>query len=257
MDTVKYWQPGQVEQVQEVGLYLQQQREARYLTVDAVSEKTRIRSGLISALESGHVDELPEPIYLRGFVKRYAEFLGLDGDSVAVSIPLPSLLKNPVSVTVPPIRVLNTPPLPRKSFPHKLIIWGTGTIALVLGIAYGVWYWSVYNPFQAKVIPESTPEPIATIAPTVIPEPVPQTLEFSLELTGDSWLEITIDGEVVVYETLNEGYSKTWTVKKELVLIAGQAENVKISLNGKTAQAFGEGYKEARFPVIVKKTTQG
>jgi len=257
MDTVKYWQPDQVEQVQEVGLYLQQQREARCLSVDAVSEKTRIRSGVISALESGHVDELPEPIYLRGFVKRYAEFLGLDGDSVAVSIPLPSLLKNPVYVTVPPIRVVNLSPQPRKSFPTKIILWGAGTIAMVLGIGYGVWYWSVSHPFQSKAIPESTPEPIATIAPTVRPDPIPQSLQFSLELTGDSWLEITIDGEVVVYETLSQGYRKTWTVNKEVVLIAGQSENVKISLNGKTSQPFGEGYKEARFPVIVKTTTQG
>jgi cytoskeleton protein RodZ len=65
------------------GAQLRQAREQRGLSLDEVSTKTRVQRRYLQALEEGTVDKLPEPVYARGFLKRYADFLELDSAGMA------------------------------------------------------------------------------------------------------------------------------------------------------------------------------
>ncbi len=250
MNTVKYWQPDQVEQVREVGRYLQQQRQAQSLSVDAVAEKTRIRSGLIMALESGQVEALPEPVYLRGFAKRYGDFLGLDGGAIADRIPIPGPVRHSSMAKPTPRPTQEGEPWFANPFLQGKVLVVAGTLGLLLGIVYGLRHWPDLKPTQTstQVSPSPTPSALPTVVPTSTP--VPDQMTFELSLTGNSWLDVTVDGQSVLYEMQGSGYRQTWTVKEELVLVAGQSSAVEISINGKARQPFGEGgLKEARFPV--------
>lgn len=243
MNMVKYWQPDQEAKLRELGVYLQQQRQARDLSIDAVSEKTRIRSGLILALEAGQLDQLPEPIYLQGFIKRYAEFLGLDGNAVTIALPLPVAAK-PIHRDPARIRIHAYSGSKSQGLSSNLLI-GFGSIALLLGMVAGFQVW-LKGQEQAK--------PAVTIAPTPVPTvkatPVPQSLKFYLETTAETWLEVTIDGTVVLSETVASGFIKTWTVKDKVGLYVARSEAVKIGLDDRPPQVFGDGIKEASFPVV-------
>src|SRR3990170_5512490 len=48
----------------------------------AVSEALRIRQAYLEAIESGAFDHLPGPTYAVGFLRTYAEYLGLDGEEM-------------------------------------------------------------------------------------------------------------------------------------------------------------------------------
>lgn len=61
-----------------VGQKLRQAREARSLTLEQVSEAIRIRPLYLQALESGEPEKLPSAVQARGFLRAYADFLGLD-----------------------------------------------------------------------------------------------------------------------------------------------------------------------------------
>jgi Helix-turn-helix domain/Domain of unknown function (DUF4115) len=249
MDMVKYWQPDQEIKLRELGVYLQQQRQARDLSIDAVSEKTRIRSGLIVALESGHLDELPEPIYLQGFVKRYAEFLGLDGNAVTIALPPLTVPKLPHQSREVPIR-FHSPSFQKSLAMPPNLLMGLGVIGLLLGMVAGFQVWSKGQPKE----PVGTIEP--TPIPTVVATPAPQSLKFYLEATAETWLEVTIDGTVVLSETVAPGFTKTWTVKDKVGLYVARSEAVKIGLDGRPPQVFGEGLeKEASFPVAEPSTS--
>jgi cytoskeleton protein RodZ len=65
------------------GAQLRQARERRDLSLDEVATKTRVQRRYLQALEEGTVDKLPEPVYARGFLKKYADFLGLDSAGIA------------------------------------------------------------------------------------------------------------------------------------------------------------------------------
>jgi len=53
-------------------------RDARKLTIQDVAETTKIRGDHLRALESGDYDVFTAPVYIRGFVRTYANLLKLD-----------------------------------------------------------------------------------------------------------------------------------------------------------------------------------
>jgi cytoskeleton protein RodZ len=65
-----------------VGALLRRRREEIQQDVDDVSRQLRIRSAYIRAIEEGRFQELPGNAYAIGFVRAYADYLGLDGGSV-------------------------------------------------------------------------------------------------------------------------------------------------------------------------------
>lgn len=66
----------------DIGDQLRKAREAEGYSLDDVAQRTRIRRKFIEALEAGEFTELPTPVQVRGFLRNYARFLGLDSDDV-------------------------------------------------------------------------------------------------------------------------------------------------------------------------------
>jgi len=57
---------------------LREMREAKNLTINQVAEVTKIRTDHVRALEEGDYNVFSAPVYIRGFVRTYANFLKLD-----------------------------------------------------------------------------------------------------------------------------------------------------------------------------------
>ena len=72
-----------IQTIQTVGSRLQAERRSKKLDIEDVEEATKVRSKYIRAIESGNWNEFPSKIYVYGFVKRYADFLGLDGEKIS------------------------------------------------------------------------------------------------------------------------------------------------------------------------------
>jgi cytoskeleton protein RodZ len=90
-----YWQPHQVEQLRAIGLRLQQERERQNIILEDVSAKTRIRVALLQGIEAAEINRLPEPVYVRGFVRRFEETLGLPTGELSSQLVLePTILGN-------------------------------------------------------------------------------------------------------------------------------------------------------------------
>ena len=62
-----------------IGISLKEARLRKGLDLAAAAEATKIRSRHLQALEDEQFDVLPGQTYVRGFLKTYADFLGLDG----------------------------------------------------------------------------------------------------------------------------------------------------------------------------------
>jgi cytoskeletal protein RodZ len=66
----------------ELGQLLSEARAAKRATLAEVEAKTRIRQKYVEALESGSFGDLPRGAVARGFLRSYADYLGLDADEV-------------------------------------------------------------------------------------------------------------------------------------------------------------------------------
>lgn len=66
------------EELKRVGALLKSKRKELHLSIKEVENSTSIRSGYLEAIEEGKVHEYLAGIYVVGFLKQYAAFLGFD-----------------------------------------------------------------------------------------------------------------------------------------------------------------------------------
>lgn len=73
----------QQELLKEIGFYLRDTREQQSRSLEEVAAQTYIPLRLLRAIDAGQADILPEPVFVQGFIRRYADALGLDGIAIA------------------------------------------------------------------------------------------------------------------------------------------------------------------------------
>ncbi len=232
------------------GIVLREKRVSLGLSLDDVARATMLRKSLLELLEAGGP---PEPNgFFRSYARRYAEFLGLDGDEIVASFlpQTPSQTVEPADSTAP------VPPHERiqnraSAFTRKrslvpvvlIVVVALATAVVLLSRPRPSVLPSPGNqtePSNASTMP-STP---STSLPVVIPStpsgtevpggdnPVSgmMTLRFTAT-TQRAWLEITSDGRVVFSGILRPGDS-TQVSGNYVVVNFGNAMYTHVSING-------------------------
>jgi cytoskeletal protein RodZ len=91
----------QMEQLKQIGEHLCRERQARSIPLEEVALKTYIPLRLLQALELGQLERLPEPVFVQGFIRRYADILGLDGTVLANTFITESSVRSIATVKLP------------------------------------------------------------------------------------------------------------------------------------------------------------
>ncbi len=130
-----------------LGNTLQEARKARNLDLDQISRETNITRRYLEALEDEDFSVFPGEPYLLGFLRNYADYLGLDSDEML------SLYKN-LRIQEAPIPLSDL--MPQRSFSDRFFsgvalfrviaivaILGAATALVWGGIALGRWVYSL------------------------------------------------------------------------------------------------------------------
>lgn len=73
--------------LQEIGETFRKRRKELNLSLKEIENATSIRITYLQAIEDGEMEKLISPVYAQGFLKQYANFLGLDGESIVREHP--------------------------------------------------------------------------------------------------------------------------------------------------------------------------
>jgi cytoskeletal protein RodZ len=112
--------PTQVEQLKEIGTYLQQLREEQGRSLDEIAAQTFIPLRLLRAIEAGNAEVLPEAVFIQGFIRRFADALHLDGIAVARHFSLyPVTEPDPEDVAIASSRVTQPEIIPIRPDPSE------------------------------------------------------------------------------------------------------------------------------------------
>ena len=145
-----------------VGSTLRAARLGAGLSLADAATRLRIRRVYLEAIEEGRYQDLPGAVYAIGFVRSYAETMGLDGDLLVKEF------KEETSATGGDTELHFPEPIPEGRLPG----WRLLVISAVIVIgAYGAWnYLSSQNRVAIELIPD-VPERIARLAgvPTLSP----------------------------------------------------------------------------------------
>lgn len=144
------------EVIRRVGQELLRARQARSLSIDQLHRQTLVPPNHITALEIGRLDQLPEDVYIRGFIRRLGAALGLDGVALAASIPEP----DPVKSVIP--SWYNSIPVPGLQL-NSMHLY-LGYTALIAGAVGGLSLMSQQNE-QGAVAPEQPNPSQSSVSP--------------------------------------------------------------------------------------------
>lgn len=62
-----------------IGEYLRDERENQGRTLKEISAKINIKEDYLAAIEDNDFDQIPGETFVKGFIRNYANYLGMDG----------------------------------------------------------------------------------------------------------------------------------------------------------------------------------
>ena len=145
-----------------IGELLRRTREQYGASIEQIGTALRIRPVFLQAIEENHYDRLPGLVYAVGFVRTYADYLGLDGTVIAQRFKSESAgLESKADLAFPM-------PLPERGMPGGALL----LVALIVAAcAYAVWY---YRAAGDRVRTAGVAEVPAQLIPLPPPTPAPE-----------------------------------------------------------------------------------
>ena len=246
------------------GQRLRDARERRGVTLRQIANATKISVGVLEALERNDISKLPGGIFGRAFVRSYAIEVGLDPEATIhdfiAQFPNDSVIAgHPASNRVEDNVAVDSDRQTAGTF-----LW---LIVVAVPIAAALLYFATLGrgqasePVQAPVVvikpvsetpavappaavsepPTASPAPAATpvaVAPAVTPASA-DLLTVALTAKRPCWVSATVDGRKTIERLLQAGEQQTVTVRREMVLTAGDASAIALQFNGADGRFLG------------------
>jgi cytoskeletal protein RodZ len=252
-------------------------REARNLSLSDVAEQIHIRAVYLQAIEEEDWSAIAAPVYVRGFIRTYARFLGLDPQTAIEQF---NAVAGEPAVTAP--TVAGTP---ARSGPSPWLLIGGAVAAILVGLV-------AFNYLQLQrsstdghplalaspgspagslpaVNTTGAPTPAASVQPAVpasgtplsdatgpaaspgaspapaagsgaaAPSPKGSPAPLAISVTQKSWLRVTVDGQTKDEGVFDPGAHLQYSGKAATVR-AGNAAGVDVRVNGKDQGSLGK-----------------
>lgn len=142
--------------MQSIGQFLRHEREVRQVSIEELSQTTRIPVRMLERIEGDRFDELPGEVFVRGFLKSYARALGLADDAILERY---TDERGPADVRTTPILPVMAPERGRR--------FGIAIALVILLILFTLALSIVLRP-RAQDLPNeisARPAPTARVAP--------------------------------------------------------------------------------------------
>jgi cytoskeletal protein RodZ len=219
---------------EQIGGTLRQWREYYQLSIDDVASRTQIQPRLIQAIEEGHIEMLPELIYVKGMVKRYADSLGLDGNEISHHVPSWEPVAERFTVIPRSTIGFNTTPQIKPFhvyLGYTLAIFGVGAGASHLLNNATKPHTTLLNPSVTQPLRTAVVAPVASQLPDV---------PIGIAVKAPTWAQIGIDGTTKFTGSLKVGTQFNWTAKKQVTINTNNAGGLLFSRDGQVLQPLGK-----------------
>lgn len=260
------------------------------LSFEDVEQALRIRAEMIEAIETGRMDRLPGPVYALGFVRTYAEYLGLDTEKIVQLFRCQMTQRKASPDLHFPVAVSENRMPP---------IW-LAFLSVIAGVAIASVWWSIQGeeetrraavesipPVPEEIIAESEHDSMGALSAqgaagiditaepgeeTSIPQPEegaaqavePEMTESAqlaaprgiiLNILQNSWVEIRDDsGKAVLSRVLKAGDQYFVPDRPDLMMSLGNAGGVAIEVDGQALSFLGkEGQVRRNIPLDAQK----
>jgi cytoskeletal protein RodZ len=248
--------------VPDFGINFKKAREGLGVSLEDIAAETRIGSRFLIAIEKEEFHILPGGIFSRGFIRTYADRLGLDSER-AVS----DFLR--LTRTPEPAEASKQAKQPKNALDKSLLsprLWPfAATVGLILAALTVYLLLPDQTPeAQAPASPAAltprapeesaptsiapdpgdqatVPEPPASTEPAPVAPVVPKApIDVEMRATEPTWIRVAADGGTVVAgETLQPGDTRRYTAQRTFDLKVGNAAGLILMVNDRSVPSLG------------------
>jgi cytoskeleton protein RodZ len=248
------------------GERLAEARRAQNLLPTEIARQLKLSVWQVEALEAGHYQQLPGPVFVRGFIRNYAKLLKLDPDELLRAAGGSLLQSVPLPARAPSQDI----PFPATSRPRRPVLAATAAILVGALIVYE-FFWneaeqttsqavsvtpvslepqsssaataaSPQPADEARAVPQPTAETAALKEQGALPAsaagapadpvrpPRPGERQVRLAFEQESWVEIRDRNERVIFSQLNRpGTQQFVSGAPPLSIVVGNAQGVRLT----------------------------
>lgn len=232
-----------------IGAKLRQARKAKNLTLEDVYQKTKIHLNTLKALEEDNFKSIG-PSYVKGFLRLYAKFLGLNSNEIMGLYennfplePKPQASKqedkDSPKTSFPDIKL-------KSSFPvlaFKVLVVVVIFIVIAGLITFALKKIKKQARPKAKksitFVPVSKKNASTKTSLSTPAQKIPSKINLVLRAKEDTWVQVSIDNHIVFRNVLKRAQVEAWVAKERAELSIGNAGGLDLEVNGKIISPLG------------------
>ena len=254
-----------------IGMFLKYTRQNQKKSIEAISKALCIRKVYIKAIEESDFNELPPVPYGIGFVRSYADFLGLNAERIVQCYKEEAMPKKNETNIKPFVKKHTAITMPNR----KQILIG---ISMVLGVYFIALAFNYSNDKQGVLPPTPIEENIPTIVEEISEEPEivqadtqttaentnttdknvinvveenyeekapkevvekPVSNKVVVKFKGESWIEVKDENTVYINGIYKKGFEYEVPDVPNLIFSVGRYFNVEVYINGELVKVAG------------------
>ncbi|MFZ0611124.1 MAG: RodZ domain-containing protein [Desulfobacterales bacterium] len=255
------------------GRYLQAIRIEKGISLQTVSQETRIRLETLHHIEEEDHRHLPDEVYVKGFLRSYAKAIGADGEEAVQRYNSRLAVKRKIALSEAALYRTGG------GFWRRLLLSLAAVLCLIAVTVYAVSAWreraaaktavtgTIEAPTPAAEKPVAVSEPpeeekaLTTAPPAELP-PVPAEdkdgaaespansaatapeaagrLRLTIDTIEETWLKAIVDDQRAKQYRLNPGDHIELEGTRNFNLLIGNAGGLRLALNGKAVALSGK-----------------
>lgn len=233
--------------LQKIGKLLKEKREEKGLTINDISDALCLRKSLVEAIENGKWDFLPHEIYVRGYLREYAEIVDIKSEvgwEIEQSSEVAGAVEAPIQQKVATKRL---------RIKKRVIIY---PLMLVLVVAFFILNETtskVHNTARKSMTGQVTKQAsVSTHMNRGEQKGLTELVDVKkliISCHERTWVSIVIDGTEKKEFMLNPEEFVVLNAKDNFDLLVGNAGGVKLFLNGKNVELTGQSGEVKRIKV--------
>jgi cytoskeletal protein RodZ len=153
--------------MESIGQTLREARHKKVASLEDASRATKIKTEILEKLESDEFDQLAAPMYTKGFLKMYAEYLGLDSQTIGDTYLRSQGGLRRQGLHVETEAAIHAHKPPELKLPIRRVIGAVAVVSVALVLGLGIR--SVWSRRSAAHAPASSTAAQQKATPTATP----------------------------------------------------------------------------------------
>ena len=224
-----------------IGEELKRERELRGISLEEISNITKINIRFLEALEEDRFDALPGKFFFKGIARAYAKSVGLDEDYVLNKYYEASFFQDQPQVTEH--KKAKTEPIISKSLRKKI----DSILLIIFVLIFLVFLYFILQKKESTPPPEQPQSSLSQKKDIILP-PLPEShiseveakeLHIDITFVEETWIQVYADGKLRINGLKFPGENERVKALKEIRIHLGNAGGISYSLNNKRGKRLG------------------